>query len=95
MEETRWQRQKSHPILISFAIRRSSPASRRIVGTRIAVRNIIEAARDTQSVEDLYSDYLTATREAIEEALAFYADNRDEIEAYIAENEAAMTSDIR
>jgi len=65
-----------------------------IVGTRIAVRNIVEAARDTQSVEDLYSDYPTATREAIEEALAFYADNRDEIEAYIAENEAAMTSDI-
>ncbi|MDQ6832657.1 MAG: DUF433 domain-containing protein [Chloroflexota bacterium] len=65
-----------------------------IVGTRITVRNIVEAARDTQSVEDLHADYPTVTQEAIEEALAFYEAHRGEIDVYIAENEAAMTSDI-
>ena len=64
-----------------------------IRGTRIAVRNIVEAARYTPDIEDLWADYPTATREAIAEALSFYAHHRDEIDAYIADNEAAMTAD--
>ncbi len=66
-----------------------------IAGTRIAVRNIVEAARHTRDIEELCADYPTATREAIEEALAFYTDYQDEIDAYIADNEAAMISDAR
>ncbi len=64
-----------------------------IAGTRIAVRNIVEAARYTRDIEELCADYPTATRVAIEEALAFYEHHRDEIDAYIADNEAAMISD--
>jgi uncharacterized protein (DUF433 family) len=64
-----------------------------IRGTRIAVRNIVEAARYTPNIEDLWADYPTATREAIAEALSFYVHHRDEIDAYIADNEAAMTAD--
>ena len=64
-----------------------------IAGTRIAVRNIVEAARYTRDIAELCADYPTATQEAIAEALAFYEDHRDEIDAYIADNEAAMISD--
>lgn len=66
---------------------------RTIKGTRIAVRNIVEAARYTRNIEQLCEDYPTATRETIEEALLFYEQHRDEIDAYIADNEAAMTAD--
>ena len=64
-----------------------------IAGTRIAVRNIIVAARYTPTVEELCMDYPHLTREEIAEAFAFYADHRAEIDRYIAENDAALVSD--
>jgi uncharacterized protein (DUF433 family) len=64
-----------------------------IKGTRIAVRNIVVAIRYTPTVEELLEDYPTLSRDAIEEAFAFYDDHRAEIDRYIAENDAASISD--
>jgi uncharacterized protein (DUF433 family) len=64
-----------------------------IKGTRIAVRNIVVAIRYTPTVEELLEDYPTLSRDAIEEAFAFYDDHRAEIDRNIAENDAAMTAD--
>jgi uncharacterized protein (DUF433 family) len=60
-----------------------------VAGTRTPVRTIVQYAR-------IYHNDLTAlahvyphlSRAEIEEALAFYQANRDEIDRYIAENEA-------
>jgi len=64
-----------------------------IAGTRIAVRNIVVAARYTPEIDDLLRDYPHLTREEIEEAFAFYRDHRAEIDRYMAENDAALISD--
>jgi uncharacterized protein (DUF433 family) len=64
-----------------------------IKGTRIAVRNIVVAIRYTPTVEELLEDYPTLSRDAIEEAFAFYDNHRAEIDRYIAENDAASISD--
>lgn len=63
-----------------------------IAGTRIAVRNIIERARYTRTIEELCDSYETISREEVEEAFAFYEAHRAEIDRYIAENEAAAIS---
>lgn len=64
-----------------------------IAGTRIAVRTLVVAIRFTPTIEELLTDYPHLTRGEIEEAFAFYADHRAEIDWYIAENDAAMVSD--
>jgi len=64
-----------------------------IVGTRIAVRTIIERARNMPVIEELCETYPHLTREEIEEAFAFYHDHRAEIDRSIAENEAVLISD--
>ncbi len=64
-----------------------------IAGTRIAVRNLVVAIRYTPTIEELLEDYPHLTRGWIEEAFAFYADHRAEIDRYIVENDAALISD--
>ena len=64
-----------------------------IAGTRFAGRNVVVAFRYTSTIEELLEDYPTLSRDAIEEAFAFYDDHRAEIDRYIAENDAASISD--
>ena len=58
-----------------------------IAGTRIPVRVIVQTARFSHDLVEVNESYPILTRAEIEEALAFYAANRDEIDRYIAENE--------
>ena len=65
-----------------------------MAGKSITVRVIDQYDRiyhhDLKKIESAYPHI---TRADIEEALTFYAANRDEIYRYIAENDAAMISD--
>lgn len=58
-----------------------------IVGTRIPVRVIVQTARFSPDLVEVNESYPILTRAEIEEALAFYAANRDEVDRSIAENE--------
>jgi uncharacterized protein (DUF433 family) len=59
-----------------------------VAGTRVPVRTIVQYARiyndDLRKMEGVYP---SIARADIEEALAFYEANREEIDRYIAENE--------
>ncbi len=65
----------------------------RVAGSRISVRVIVQTARYSRDMAELYSAHPTVTPEAIEEALAYYETHRDEINQYIKENEDALTAD--
>ncbi len=65
-----------------------------VAGSRIAVRVIVETARYARSKDELYGAHPTITPAAIEEALAYYETHREEIDAYIKENEDALTADL-
>lgn len=61
-----------------------------IDGTRIPVRTIVLYYREYQNVADLHEVYPVLDRPVLEEALRFYEANRDEIDRYITEDEAAL-----
>jgi uncharacterized protein (DUF433 family) len=57
-----------------------------IEGTRIPVRSIVLMARYQQDL-DYVADAYALSREAVEAALRFYAENKAEIDQYIADND--------
>jgi uncharacterized protein (DUF433 family) len=59
-----------------------------IQGTRISVRSVVEYYRIYGDVKELCRAWPHVRRSDIEEALAYYQVNKDEIERYIAENNA-------
>ncbi len=61
----------------------------RIVRTRIPVWVLVQARRLGMSEADLLSSYPTLRAEDLANAWAYYHSHRDEIDAQIAENEAA------
>jgi uncharacterized protein (DUF433 family) len=58
-----------------------------VAGTRLPVRAVALTNRYAPNAEYIYSAYPFATREEIDEALAYYQDHQPEIDQYIAENE--------
>lgn len=58
----------------------------RISGSRISVRTIAEYVRSGQSRSDILFLYPQIEPAAIDDAISYYLDNRQEIEAEIAEN---------
>ena len=56
-------------------------------GTRVPVRTIVEATRYAKDIDDIVRGYPMLDRVAVETALSFYEQNRDEIDRYIEENE--------
>lgn len=59
-----------------------------VAGTRIPVRTIVQYAQIYHhDLKEMESVYPSIARADIEEALAFYEANREEIDRYIAENE--------
>jgi uncharacterized protein (DUF433 family) len=58
----------------------------RIRGSRISVRTIAEYVRNGQSRSDILFLYPHIEPAAIDDAIGYYADHRQEIEAEIAEN---------
>ena len=55
-------------------------------GTRISVRTIVNLAKMYDNISEVCAAFPWVSRTAIEEALAFYEANREEIDRYIAEN---------
>jgi len=58
-----------------------------VAGTRVSVRIIVQAYRDTPDIATMLEDYPMLDCAAIEEALAYYEAYRAEIDRYIQENE--------
>lgn len=61
-----------------------------VAGSRVAVRVIVQTAQHTATRNELYAAHATLAPAAIDEALAYYAHHRDEIDAYIRANDAAL-----
>jgi uncharacterized protein (DUF433 family) len=59
-----------------------------IQGTRISVACIVQYMRVYPSIEEILRALPHINRAQVEEALAFYEVNREEIDGYIAEEEA-------
>lgn len=65
---------------------RSSPTGRRAMleGTRLTVAQVVETVRDSDgSVEDA-ADYLRLSARQVRACVRYYADNREEVDAYAA-----------
>ncbi len=79
----------THPKTFTHIARRSDILGGEpiIAGTRIPVRVIVQTARFSSDLVEVNEGYPILTRADIEEALAFYEANREEIDRYIAENE--------
>ena len=58
-----------------------------IKGTRIPVRSVAIVYDRSKSIEEVCASYPRLTPEIAQEALAFYAANKAEIDGYIEENE--------
>jgi uncharacterized protein (DUF433 family) len=58
-----------------------------IRGTRIPVRTVILYYRVYGDLDQVNAAYPHVTRDALEDALAYYASHQDEIDRYIAEND--------
>lgn len=57
-------------------------------GTRISVRSVVQYFRLYGSVDEVCAAYPWVSRDAIEDALAFYRANSEEIDGHIAADDA-------
>lgn len=80
-------------------VRDHPDAEPRIEGTRITVARVVvdvgrrPKRRDLEKLVALYPDYLTL--EKVQAAMAYYQDNRREIDSYIEESRAMSGQIIR
>lgn len=79
----------THPKTFTHIARRSDILGGEpiIAGTRLPVRAVVLTNRYAPNAEYIYGAYPSATREEIDEALAFYEANRTEIDRCMAEND--------
>ena len=64
----------------------------RVAGTRIRVANIVRWTEQRQSPEEIIAGYPQLSLADVHAALAFYFDNRDEMDKLIAEDGAFVVS---
>jgi len=77
-----------HPHIVRLeGIRGGEPV---IKGTGISVRTIVERTRLGDRPEQIVEDYPYLTLAQVYDALSYYYEHPQEIEQYIAENEAAL-----
>ncbi len=77
-----------HPHIVRLeGIRGGEPV---IKGTSISVRTIVERTRLGDKPEQIVADYPYLTLAQVYDALSYYYEHPQEIEQYIAENEAAL-----
>ena len=69
-----------------YIVRKSDSKEPIIQGTRIAVRDVVENWKMGLSPEEIPSIYPHLTLSQVFEALAFYQDHKEEIEAFIEKN---------
>lgn len=65
---------------------RSSPLGRRAMleGTRLTVAQVVETVRNSDGSVDEAADYLQLPIHQVRACVRYYADNRDEVDAYAA-----------
>jgi uncharacterized protein (DUF433 family) len=82
-----------HPHIVRLeGIRGGEPV---IKGTGISVRTIVERTRLGDKPEQIVEDYPHLTLAQVYDALSYYYEHPQEIEQYIAENEAALCRALR
>jgi len=82
-----------HPHIVRLeGIRGGEPM---IKGTGISVRTIVERTRLGDKPEQIVEDYPHLTLAQVYDALSYYYEHPQEIEQYIAENEAALCRALR
>jgi len=82
-----------HPHIVRLeGIRGGEPV---IKGTSISVRTIVERTRLGDKPEQIVEDYPYLTLAQVYDALSYYYEHPQEIEQYIAENEAALCRALR
>ncbi|MEX0678780.1 MAG: DUF433 domain-containing protein [Pirellulales bacterium] len=64
----------------------------RVAGTRIRVSNIVLWTEQGQSADEIVAGYPHLTLAGVHAALAFYFDNREEMDKLIADDEAFVAS---
>jgi len=78
----------AHPHIVRIeGVRGGEPVIR---GTGISVRTIVERTRLGDRPEQIVEDYPYLTLAQVYDALSYYYEHPQEIEQYIAENEAAL-----
>jgi uncharacterized protein (DUF433 family) len=65
---------------------RSSPLGRRAMleGTRLTIAQVVETVRNSDGSVDEAADYLQLPIHQVRACVRYYADNRDEVDAYAA-----------
>lgn len=61
-----------------------------VAGSGVAVRVIVQTAQHTATRDELYAAHATLPPAAIDEAFAYYAQHRDQIDAFIRANDDAL-----
>ena len=69
-----------------YIVKRSDTGEPIIQGTRIAVRDVVENWRMGTSPEEIPSMYPQLTLAQVFEALAYYQDNKTEVEKFVERN---------
>lgn len=69
-----------------YIVKRSDTNEPIIQGTRISVRDVIEQWKMGALPEEIPSQYPHVTLSQVFEALAYYHDNKDEVESFIDKN---------
>jgi len=70
-----------------YIVRKESSSEPIIEGTRVSVRNIVVSWKFGSAPEQITESYPHLSLAQVYEALAYYHDNREEIERFIAINE--------
>ena len=67
----------------------------RIAGTRIAVSHVVAMVEAGFTVDDVLREYPQLTRGQVEEALRYYEEHREEIDADLEEDERLWGAGLR
>ena len=59
-------------------------------GHRVGLHHVIRAYREGASVEAIVTEYPTLPRALVHKMVAFYLENRPDMDAYIADHDRAM-----
>ena len=82
----------NHPFIVSYDnICNGEPV---ILGTRVTVRAIVEYHQIYGDIENILRAIPHINRAQIDDALGYYADHKEEIDNYIAENDEAFQQKI-
>lgn len=74
-----------------YIVRKTETQEPVIKGTRISVRDVVEQWKMGMSPDEIPSVYPHITLAQVFEALAYYQDNKEEIESFIGKNKISQS----